>query len=578
MRITIKLIRNHYRQRVPSVVIQVDNQSYIFNVPETLQRFVKEHGVKFTSKMNIFFTGTTPHHISGMLGLSLTLFEHGLSTGTKLFGPDGVVTFFRNLKFLCGIKFSTYSMTSMYRNTKETPMIGCKDHKMLQKLLESNNAISTFLDWDNFISTVPAGDRNDATKQLFEESQYLVGSTPNMVFKDSNVEIFLVSILDQESGQVCHCYAGIFNSVKGGFIKEKLAQYKIKGKMIGLLKKESYIQNEDGITVKVEDVSEPDEEATSFLIVDCQEKRFIQGLIENETLRELFGDLSSKPYSLTNIIHFGGQEIINDARYTSWIESFSPKVHHMFMNEDFDSTKFYDREGSSSEMFRHQVYNNSLQAFFPKNFPMITPIKPVEMIAESSIFDKIHFDRYAKGLQYVITPLKKRGYQKPIDQEAKQAPTVESFSGFEEAYCACKEHLALTPRSALYQYQDSPSLCFLGTGSMMPSTYRNVSSICLNFGDQHMLMDCGEGSFSQMMDCVGLEKIDIFLKNLRVIFISHIHVDHNLGMFKMLAERQESSNRAEVPYEVTFILTPANLCDPTTKYNFTSAHVPTTLL
>ena len=81
MKILFKIIRNHFRQRVPSVMIQVDNQRYFFNCPETLQRFVKDHGVKFTKDLRMFFTGTSPHHVTGVVGLSLTLFEHELSDG-----------------------------------------------------------------------------------------------------------------------------------------------------------------------------------------------------------------------------------------------------------------------------------------------------------------------------------------------------------------------------------------------------------------------------------------------------------------------------------------------------------------
>lgn len=75
MKILIKAIRNHHRQRIPCIVIESDKQKYFFNAPEGLQRFVKYYSLKFRKKLRLFFTGTSPHHLTGVVGLSLTLFE-----------------------------------------------------------------------------------------------------------------------------------------------------------------------------------------------------------------------------------------------------------------------------------------------------------------------------------------------------------------------------------------------------------------------------------------------------------------------------------------------------------------------
>ena len=42
-----------------------------------------------------------------------------------------------------------------------------------------------------------------------------------------------------------------------------------------------------------------------------------------------------------------------------------------------------------------------------------------------------------------------------------------------------------------------PRICFLGTASMRPGTFRNVSSILLSYNDDFsLLMDCGEGTLT----------------------------------------------------------------------------------
>ena len=42
-----------------------------------------------------------------------------------------------------------------------------------------------------------------------------------------------------------------------------------------------------------------------------------------------------------------------------------------------------------------------------------------------------------------------------------------------------------------------------------------------------LLMDCGEGTYRQMCYHYG-QDINIILKQLRTIFVSHMHIDHHL--------------------------------------------------
>jgi ribonuclease BN (tRNA processing enzyme) len=53
-----------------------------------------------------------------------------------------------------------------------------------------------------------------------------------------------------------------------------------------------------------------------------------------------------------------------------------------------------------------------------------------------------------------------------------------------------------------------PKVVFLGTGSMKPSKYRNVSSILIELGASKMLFDCGEGSHIQIAEHYGYDKYE----------------------------------------------------------------------
>ena len=53
-------------------------------------------------------------------------------------------------------------------------------------------------------------------------------------------------------------------------------------------------------------------------------------------------------------------------------------------------------------------------------------------------------------------------------------------------------------------------------------------------------MDCAEGSYGQIYDHFQtLDKINNAIRKLRVVYITHIHGDHQLGIVKIMAEREK---------------------------------------
>jgi ribonuclease Z len=53
-------------------------------------------------------------------------------------------------------------------------------------------------------------------------------------------------------------------------------------------------------------------------------------------------------------------------------------------------------------------------------------------------------------------------------------------------------------------------------------------------------MDCAEGSYGQIYDHFQTkDKISEALRKLRVVFITHIHGDHQLGIIKIMSEREK---------------------------------------
>lgn len=70
----------------------------------------------------------------------------------------------------------------------------------------------------------------------------------------------------------------------------------------------------------------------------------------------------------------------------------------------------------------------------------------------------------------------------------------------------------------------------LGTGSSAPGKYRNVSSTLLQLSSRNILLDCGEGTGGQLLRVFG-PLLQEELRKIKLIFISHLHADHHLGIF-----------------------------------------------
>lgn len=70
----------------------------------------------------------------------------------------------------------------------------------------------------------------------------------------------------------------------------------------------------------------------------------------------------------------------------------------------------------------------------------------------------------------------------------------------------------------------------LGTGSALPSKYRNVSATLVRVpGWGNILLDCGENTLGQLRRVFPASELKEVLRDLKILVISHMHADHQLG-------------------------------------------------
>lgn len=66
-------------------------------------------------------------------------------------------------------------------------------------------------------------------------------------------------------------------------------------------------------------------------------------------------------------------------------------------------------------------------------------------------------------------------------------------------------------------------------------------------------MDCGEGTYGQLVRLLGVSESDQVLQKLTAIYISHLHADHHIGFIRLLQARRRAFQQVGVD-NVSFII------------------------
>ena len=150
MKYALQIIEGYHLQKIPAIILSCENQKYFFNIPETTQRFSKEHSLKFISGSNIFLTQLSTHHITGMYGLLLTLFEHKMCFGSKIYGPPGLCDYLDSIRFLMGFRLLPYSIYDFGPHEKKILVVN--NVQILEKITSHPKFNTIFYNINRYLS------------------------------------------------------------------------------------------------------------------------------------------------------------------------------------------------------------------------------------------------------------------------------------------------------------------------------------------------------------------------------------------------------------------------------------------
>lgn len=306
----------------------------------------------------------------------------------------------------------------------------------------------------------------------------------------------------------------------------------IRARALGVPPGPAYGRLQKGISVRAsggmvhpQDVMGPPRISPPVLIVDCPDLSFLDSLCRHPIWQEYEGTQAPSV-----ILHICGNDVLADPRYVSFMASFGSNVKHLL----------------SSTAHIEDHLSNLKSAHFLETLQGLSPsIYPTPRIANRTI--RRDYDTFeaaainATPLEHAIrfTPVPYLSLSK-VDYAglSVQVAEVEVLTQQYQVRCAeVLKDIAEAASSQTFEHTGGDvEILTLGTGSAGPSGYRNVAAtLIINKGDFSTLLDCGEGTLGQMGRAFG-DHLDEALQSLRLIFISHMHADHHLGLIGLLRQ------------------------------------------
>lgn len=72
-------------------------------------------------------------------------------------------------------------------------------------------------------------------------------------------------------------------------------------------------------------------------------------------------------------------------------------------------------------------------------------------------------------------------------------------------------------------------------------------------------MDCGEGTYGQLVRFFGPNKSSEVLANINAIYVSHLHADHHIGLIGLLQGRKQAIEKLKLHKQPVYLFAPRQI-------------------
>ncbi|KAL5342452.1 hypothetical protein BJX70DRAFT_386225 [Aspergillus crustosus] len=347
------------------------------------------------------------------------------------------------------------------------------------------------------------------------------------------------------------CYIIKSHDVRGKFNVQKALQHGVQpGKDFGNLANGQSVTSVRGSTVTPDMVLDSARPGKGIAVIDLPTSEYVESLLRRPEWRS-----STVLTELKAFVWILGPGVVEHPRLQEFMGA-TPEWKHFVSSRD-SCPNYLTMQSAAGSAIR-------MAGLRPKNYPIPIHDNALEPRAGSTVPDaansmlsggpKPAFEPVEPGLILNMAPefeisreeLVPRLNTALIVKDMPNAP-------IQMASDITKRLTKPDSQERLRQFlRDLPGanveIITLGTGSSIPSKYRNVSSTLIHVPDKgYYLLDCGEGTLGQLKRIFNPEQLREVFQNLRLIWVSHLHADHHLGTVSVLKAWYQENYPGGVP-------------------------------
>ena len=317
------------------------------------------------------------------------------------------------------------------------------------------------------------------------------------------------------------------------------------------------VMSTDGKIVLPEEVLEPGRPGRGFAVIELPSRDYVYELVNRQEWR-----VSEIMEGVEAFIWILGPSVGEDQALIEFMNQFKDRKH-IISSQDY-CPNILSMDSAAAEAIRHHQID-------PTRYPV-----PIHSNASSFPTQNLdapyhstpNFSIASRGLTMKLEPfvvVQEENIEPPLNTAAVIKATPKDVLVLAKAI---QSEIASEEKQKIIEEQNLPSpdaeIICLGTGSALPSKYRNVSATLLRVpGSGSYLLDCGENTLGQLRRIYSPEELVEVLRDLKMIWISHMHADHHLGTVSVIKAWYQAV------YGKDF--------DPQTKLNLTITKQPTDL-
>ena len=468
-----------------SFLCTLNGKKILFNCGEGFQRLGIEERLKISRLEALFISKLDWKHLGGFPGLLLTLSDGGANCLT-LVGPVGLKVFLASMNSFLkrrGFKLEVFEVSPADGKTHLELACGFKIECFASE--EASEAAKSPVPLVSQVISSMFDCKGEMEPHLYpDESAQLMHIPGSFCFPSSSVSVSYLAVGPSFAGRLDVQIARALGVPKGPLLGEL-----VKGNQISL---------PDGRVISPELCVGSRSIPQAFMLIELDSVSAFHRFLQCNS----FGKILDEKLELKLVVHKVPSELKELQQYSDWRNSLSGA----------------GQEQKAKHFFVSTCSNSSLE-FFPLNFKSTALLQQrMQFATEGSHFSTpfftlnspMHPDFIQPQMRFLLSP------HFPLEWELVNSTAEMPVA--QEAFIP-KEDFVL----------------FLGTGSALPSKYRNVSGILIGFPAQsaYFLFDCGEGTFGQICRKFGPFAKEI-CANIRGIFLSHLHADHHLGTMSFI--------------------------------------------